>query len=332
MRLQRASDPQTGPRGRYGLLLALLIATYLLSALTRGTWVSVVQLVLFVGTGYLVLYTSRLSARTIRVATVVGVIGSLAALVLALWRPSHDAVAAADIWTALLLLATVTIIVGRILSFPTVTGQSIYAAVSAYLILGFMYAALYGAMYQVQGKFFTGHQVDTTQTFQYFSFTTLTTLGYGDFTARYSPGQALAVIEALTGQIFLATLVARLVAAFRGLGGGPGALAPPGIPGTPGTPGATGGPGTPPGTSGTSGTPLSSPGATGGPGASPSSPGPAGGPGTSPGAAGGSDAPSVAPDPAHRLPASMRPGRRPHHPGGLAGRGWRRRPARPPDG
>ena len=124
MRLQRASDPQEGPRGRYGLLLALLIVTYLLSALTHGNWVSVVQLVLFVGTGYLVLHTSQVSARRVRVATVVGVIGSLAALVLVLWRPSHDAVAAANIWTGLLLLATVTIIVGRILSFPTVTLSS----------------------------------------------------------------------------------------------------------------------------------------------------------------------------------------------------------------
>jgi len=54
-----------------------------------------------------------------------------------------------------------------------------------------------------------------TQTFQYFSFTTLTTLGYGDYTALENSGRAVAVMEALTGQIFLATLVARLVAAFR---------------------------------------------------------------------------------------------------------------------
>jgi voltage-gated potassium channel Kch len=47
------------------------------------------------------------------------------------------------------------------------------------------------------------------------SFTTLTTLGYGDYTAAYSSGQAVAVLEALVGQVFLATLVARLVAAFR---------------------------------------------------------------------------------------------------------------------
>ncbi len=64
-------------------------------------------------------------------------------------------------------------------------------------------------------SFFANRQPGNTQTFQYFSFTTLTTLGYGDFTAMDSSGRAVAVLEALTGQVFLATLVARLVAAFR---------------------------------------------------------------------------------------------------------------------
>jgi len=71
-------------------------------------------------------------------------------------------------------------------------------------------------MYHFGGdQFFANEQMGNTQTFQYFSFTTLTTLGYGDFTALYNSGRAVAVMEALTGQIFLATLVARLVAAFR---------------------------------------------------------------------------------------------------------------------
>jgi Ion channel len=62
---------------------------------------------------------------------------------------------------------------------------------------------------------FASGQPANAQTFQYFSFTTLTPLGYGDFTAANDGGRAVTVIEALTGQIFLATLVARLVAAFR---------------------------------------------------------------------------------------------------------------------
>jgi ion channel len=121
-----------------------------------------------------------------------------------------------SIWTGVLLLMTVVLIVRHVLSFDTVTMQSIYGAVSAYLILGLMFAAFFGAMYHLGGGHFFAHgQPASTKTFQYFSFTTLTTLGYGDYTAAGSGGRAVAVLEALTGQIFLATLVARLVAAFR---------------------------------------------------------------------------------------------------------------------
>ena len=122
----------------------------------------------------------------------------------------------ADLWTALVLLAAAVMIVRRVLAFGTVTLQSIYGALSAYLVLGFMFAAAFAAIYHLSGdKFFLPGETATTQTFQYFSYTTLTTLGYGDFTAAANDGRAVAVLEALTGQVFLATLVARLVAAFR---------------------------------------------------------------------------------------------------------------------
>ena len=79
-----------------------------------------------------------------------------------------------------------------------------------------MFAAFYAAIQNLgPGDFFAHQQPANTQTFQYFSFTTLTTLGYGDFTAVGNGGRALAVIEALTGQVFLATLVASLVASYR---------------------------------------------------------------------------------------------------------------------
>jgi hypothetical protein len=79
-----------------------------------------------------------------------------------------------------------------------------------------MFASIYTALDHLgEATFFANNQPANTQTFQYFSFTTLTTLGYGDFTAAESGGRSIAVMEALTGQVFLATLVARLVSAYR---------------------------------------------------------------------------------------------------------------------
>jgi ion channel len=198
------------------LLLLLLIVTYLLSAFTNGLWIGAVQLAVFVATGFLALRQSGLPLRRIRLIGVIGLIISAAAFGLSVARPNVQAIAAANIWTGVLLLATIVLIVRRVLAFETITIQSIYAAVSAYLMIGLMFAAFYAADYQLHShQFFADHEVSNSQTFQYFSFTTLTTLGYGDFTAVDAGGRAVAMLEALTGQIFLATLVARLVAGFR---------------------------------------------------------------------------------------------------------------------
>jgi hypothetical protein len=210
-------DRLGGPSRRYGLLLLLLIVGYVLSAFVTSTWINLAQLGLFIVTGLLALRSSSLPRRHVQVLSAVLLAGSAVAGALAVTRPSDGAVAAASIWTGFLLLATVTVIVRRILSFATVTGQSIFGAVSAYLIIGFMFAAFYAAMGKLNGgQFFADGRPGNSETYQYFSFTTLTTLGYGDFTAAANDGRAIAVLEALTGQVFLATLVARLVSAFRG--------------------------------------------------------------------------------------------------------------------
>ena len=201
--------------GRYGLLLLLLVTTYLISAFTTGDWVDAVQIVVFVGTLMLALRTPLVPRRIARVIVAVVLVGSVVAFGLALTE-NDTALGVAQVWTGLVLLATVVTIVRRVLASSSVTLQSIYAALSAYIIIGLMFAAFYGAMNRLGGAaFFANSQPDDIKTFQYFSFTTLTTLGYGDFTAASDAGRAVAVLEAMVGQIFLATLVARLVSAFR---------------------------------------------------------------------------------------------------------------------
>jgi hypothetical protein len=200
------------------LLLLLLIATYLLAASGLSTLAADLQTILFLGVLWLVLRTAQASPRVVWTSGAVALIGSLAAGAASLTHTQNgDGVA--DIWKGLMLLLTAVLIVRRVLARSTVTVQSIYGALSAYLIIGLMFAAFFGAIDHLgSGSFFANHQPANTQTLQYFSFTTLTTLGYGDFTAAGNGGRALAVIEALTGQVFLATLVARLVAAFRAPG------------------------------------------------------------------------------------------------------------------
>src|ERR1700730_9827131 len=203
--------PETA--GRYGVLLLVLISTYLLSAFSFSKLAGDLQVAAFAAVLLLALRTSRVRRRTARLAGGVALIGSVAAGAADLTGTAVG-YGAAEIWKALLLLLTVVLIVRRVLDRPTVTIQSIYGALSAYLIIGLMFAACYAAIEHLgSAPFFAGGQRASTQTLQYFSFTTLTTLGYGDFTAAGNGGRAIAVMEALTGQVFLATLVARLLAA-----------------------------------------------------------------------------------------------------------------------
>ena len=210
--------------GRYGILLLLLVATYLLSAFTTGRLITYFQVALFLVLLLLALRTAPFTRRAARLAGAVALAGSAGAAIVILTGTTAGA-GAADIWNGLLLFATAAVIVRRVLAQPTVTLQSIYGALSAYMIIGLMFAAFYAATGKLDSSpFFANGQPASTRTYQYFSFTTLTTLGYGDFTAAESNGMAVAVIEALTGQVFLATLVARLVAGFRqgDAGGRPG--------------------------------------------------------------------------------------------------------------
>jgi hypothetical protein len=203
----------SGPR--YGSLLLILVVTYLLSAFTVAVLVSVVQVLLFLAVVLIALRGGRFRRRTGQILAVVLLLGSAAAAIVRLVDNEGAAAALASLWTALILLLAVFYIVRQVLSQPEITEQSIYGVVSAYMMIGLIFAALYLSMWRFTGQFFANGATDNTKTFQYFSFTTLTTLGYGDFTAAADAGRAVAVLEAIAGQMFLATLVARLVAGFR---------------------------------------------------------------------------------------------------------------------
>jgi len=225
--------PPAEPGGRYGLLLLILIGTYLLAAFTDAKLATEVQVLLFAFVLLVALRSSPMPRPWPWVIGAVTVIGTAVTFWTSL-NGSRDGKAAEDLWKALLLLLAAIMVVRRVLLKRTVTIQSIYGALSAYIILGLMFASGFAAVdYLTTTDFFANNEPANTQTFQYFSFTTLTTLGYGDFTAGESGGRSIAVMEALTGQVFLATLVARLVAAYRTPDG-------PGQPGQPGRPGRSG--------------------------------------------------------------------------------------------
>jgi hypothetical protein len=208
--------PDEGPAaspGRFDLLLIVMVSVYLLSAFANGRWIDAVRVVVFTLAALLALRGSLVPRRTARLILVVVLAGS--AIMLTLSFTTETGRGIASVWAGLVLLFAVVVIVHRVLSVRTVTAQNIFGAVSAYLMIGVAFASFFTAIDHFSGgHFFAQGQPDSTRC----TISTLTTLGYGDFTAAGNFGRALADLEALTGQIFLVTLVAFLVARFRAPG------------------------------------------------------------------------------------------------------------------
>ena len=202
-------------RDRYELVFLLLVSTFVLAAFGVQARGRLPLLLLYAAALVLALRSSRLSgfvARGLRVVLAAGTIGVGAA---ALAAPGNLTEGIVSCWIALVLATTIVLVVRRILRHRIVTGQTIFGALSAYLMIGFFFSAVFTAMDRLDSEpFFAGGQAATSATVQYFSFVTLSTTGYGDYTAAGEAGRSMAVLEALLGQIFLVTLVARLVALF----------------------------------------------------------------------------------------------------------------------
>jgi len=94
--------------------------------------------------------------------------------------------------------------------------EALAGVLSLYLLLGMLFAFLYGAIDQLGSEpFFAGGETATVAHCVYFSFTTLTTVGYGDYVAQSDLGHTLAIFEALIGQIYLVTVVSLIVTNIR---------------------------------------------------------------------------------------------------------------------
>ncbi len=101
------------------------------------------------------------------------------------------------------------------------TSERIYGALCAYLFIGILFALVYAHVeYRAPGSFKAGNdalletvaeEASMVPVFTYYSFVTLTTLGYGDITPATDHARSLAWLEALIGQLYLAVMVATLV-------------------------------------------------------------------------------------------------------------------------
>jgi nucleoside permease NupC len=112
----------------------------------------------------------------------------------------------------LLVAAAPVAIVAGVARRKTLDIRTVLAALCVYVLLGMFWTFVYQVIDAIDSQpFFAQDATASTSDFVYFSFVTMTTTGYGDLTAANGLGRALAVLEALAGQLYLVTVVAVLV-------------------------------------------------------------------------------------------------------------------------
>lgn len=124
------------------------------------------------------------------------------AVPLALGRPSL-------IWVVIAILSPL-VVLRRVLSQSVVTIESLFGALSVYLLLAIAYNYIFLEIQRFGSVPFFGVP-ESSSSFMYFSLVTITTVGYGDLVAVSDVGRFFATSEAIIGQVFLVTIVARLV-------------------------------------------------------------------------------------------------------------------------
>ena len=114
--------------------------------------------------------------------------------------------------SASLAAASIAVIVRRLSGHLVVSMRTITGALSVYLLLGLFCTYMYVLVGDIRNDgFFAQPGPHSPVTYLYFSFVTLTTVGYGDYSAGSDVGRMMAVIEALVGQLYLVTVVAIVI-------------------------------------------------------------------------------------------------------------------------
>ena len=202
----------------YGIVLVLTLSTFaVMMTLPPEGWAGRVTAVAIAGLTAIVAFTSSdvRPGRTRLAVVVAGV--AVVATIIAERIASERLLGVAFLAVSILLaIAAVTILRRVVVGATQVDFRTILGAVSVYALLGLLFAFFYFAVGRWTGnEFFTGVAEPRSSDYLFFSFTTLTTTGYGDLIPAGTVGQSFAVFEMLAGQIFLVTLVAGLVSLWR---------------------------------------------------------------------------------------------------------------------
>jgi hypothetical protein len=205
-----------GSQINISIFLGLIILTvFVMPSIGLGDrherWYGSIVFSILIGAGTTIAWHRR---GLFRLSALVGLI-TIFVRWMALWMPSRSWERCSELATLVAVLMISWILVLHIFRRAgPITAVSIQAAIAVYLLFGLGWANAYLLVIRHNPHSFqstVGLSSSSSTEWYYYSYVTLTTLGYGEITPLSRIARALAVGEAVTGQLYLAVLIARLI-------------------------------------------------------------------------------------------------------------------------
>jgi Ion channel len=215
---RREFEEQEGLRpARFGAALILIIASIFAIAFAEDSaWAQVLALVLEGSALLFILKTSDAHPRFLFAARIAVVVSVMAASLVAVFGSGNGPGLATSLVGAMIAIGAPIAIIRRLARERVIDLQFLGGAICLYLLLGLFFTFVYGMIQIVDtsGPLFVqiaSPEKATTANITYFSYVTMTTVGYGDLTLRANIPRMFAVTEALLGQLYLVSAVALVV-------------------------------------------------------------------------------------------------------------------------
>jgi len=199
---------------RFGLVLLSCLATYAcLVVVNSPKWIALAGALPVLVTVILSIWASS-PPPFLRYAPVALVAAGVVLALINVARHGPDPAGVSLLLTGLSLGFCIVAMLARMATHTRVSVRTVLAVLASYVMLGLLFAYVDSGIGHIMGTFFAQTGQHSQSDYAYLSYVTLTTVGFGDLTPGTGVARSVIILEALVGQIFLVTLVARMVSLF----------------------------------------------------------------------------------------------------------------------
>jgi len=211
-RLERPLPERIRGSHSYWTVLGAIFVGFFLAALAPdAAWATSLIVLVESATLLIAIWTAGWAASDRAVSFALATAGGAAAAVNLVWEGEALTVVL-GIVAGFITVAVAIVIAAGAIAQGQVNTRSVAGAICVYMLIGMLFLYVYGILAALDSTPFFAQGTDGTRALRlYFSYVTLATLGYGDYTPAGNLGHALAVLEALIGQLYLVTVVAVVV-------------------------------------------------------------------------------------------------------------------------